>query len=425
MSSHLLSISKTLFALIFFITLEATAQPTVTSFSPSSGPVGTTVTITGTNFNAVPANNIVFFGAVKASVTAATITSLTVTVPAGATYQPISVLDNATDLTGYSSKPFITTFPGSTGIPANFYKPKVDFATNTSPRNVATGDVDGDGKPDLLISNGNSDNISVLHNTSSSGTINTSSFAAKVDFASGTTFIEYVAIGDVNGDGKPDMVIVSNANISVLRNTSVSGTINASSFAAQVDFTSAFTGPVFIAIGDMDGDGRPDLVTANSGASSASVRLNTSASGSISFAAKVDFASGLTSVSVAIGDLDGDGKPDLVVTNAAPAVNTVSILRNTSTPGSVSFAAKVAFATGAIPRSVAIGDVDGDGKPDLVVANNATSPASTTISVLRNTSTSGTISFAAKVDFTAGTAPRYVAIGDVDGDGKPTWWLLI
>ena len=89
---------------------------------------------------------------------------------------------------------------------------------------------------------------------------------------------------------------------------------------------------------------------------------------------------------------------------------------------SSSFAAKVDFTTGAIPRSVAIGDVDGDGKPDLVVANSATSPASTTISVLRNTSTSGSIdasSFAAKVDFTAGTAPRYVAIGDVDGDGKP------
>ena len=413
---------KTIVALLFITTFKVTAQPTISSFTPSNGMLGTGVIITGTNFNAVPANNIVYFGAVKAAVTSGTTSSLTVTVPAGATFEPISVLDNATGLTGYSSKPFITTFtnPAGIGIPANFYKPKVDFTTGTSPRNVATGDVDGDGKPDLVIANGNSNTLSVLRNTSTSGIINASSFAAKVDFASGT-FIEYVSICDVDGDGKQDLVVITNGNISVLRNTSISGIINASSFAAKVDFASGFTGPVFGAIGDLDGDGKPDIVNANSGASSVSVRLNTSTPGNISFAAKVDFPSGLTSVSVAIGDLDGDGKPDLAVTNAESSTNTVSVLHNTSTPGNVSFSTKVAFATGAIPRNVAIGDIDGDGKPDLVVANNATSPASTTISVLRNTSISGVInasSFAAKVDFTAGTAPRYVAMGDADGDGK-------
>ncbi len=414
---------KTIFLLLFLTTLKATAQPTISSFTPSNAMLGTGVMITGTNFNAVPANNIVYFGAVKATVTPGTTSSLTVTVPAGATFEPISVLDNATGLTGYSSKPFITTFtnPAGTGIPANFYKPKVDFATGTSPRNVATGDVDGDGKPDLVIANGNSNTLSVLRNTSTLGNINAASFAAKVDFASGT-FTEYVSIGDVDGDGKQDLVVITNGNISVLRNTSTSGIINASSFAAKVDFASGFTGPVFGAIGDVDGDGKPDIVNANSGASSVSVRLNTSTPGSISFAAKVDFPSGLTSVSVAIGDLDGDGKPDLAVTNAESSTNTVSVLRNTSTTGSISFATKVPFAAGSIPRNVAIGDVDGDGKPDLVVANNNTSPASTTVSVLRNTSTSGIInasSFAAKVDFIAGTAPRYVTMGDADGDGMP------
>ncbi len=113
---------KTVFAFLLFITLKATAQPTISSFTPSSGPVGTIVTITGTNFNAVFANNIVYFGAVKATVTSGITTSLTVTLPAGATYQPISVLNSATGLTGYSSKPFITSFvnPFGTGIPANF-----------------------------------------------------------------------------------------------------------------------------------------------------------------------------------------------------------------------------------------------------------------------------------------------------------------
>ena len=293
--------------------------------------MGTSVTITGTNFNAVPANNIVYFGAVKATVTSGTTMSLTVTVPAGATYQPISVLDNATGLTGYSSKPFITTFtnPFGTGIPANFYKPKVDFTAGTNPRNVATGDLDGDGKPDLVVANGNSDNISVLRNTSTSGSISASSFAAKVDFATGT-FTAYVAIGDMDGDGKPDLVVVNNNNLSVLRNTSTPGSIGLP-LPLKVDFDLVFVGPVFVAIGDVDGDGKPDLVSANSGASSVSVLRNTSTSGSISFAAKVDFPTGLTSVSVAIGDVDGDGKPDLAVTNAAVGINTVSVLRNTST----------------------------------------------------------------------------------------------
>lgn len=415
---------KTIFALLFLPTLKATAQPTVSSFTPSNGMLGTGIVITGTNFNAVPANNTVYFGAVKATVTSGTASSLTVAAPAGATYQSLSVLNNVTGLTGYSSKPFITTFtnPFGTGIPANFYKPKVDFTTGTSPRNVATGDMDGDGKPDLVIANGNSNTISVLHNTSTMGSIGAASFAAKVDFSAGT-FLENVVLSDVDGDGKIDMVAITNANISVLLNTSTLGTINAASFAAKVDFASGFTGPVFGASGDVDGDGKPDIVNANSGGSSVSVRLNTSTPGNISFAAKVDFPSGLTSVSVAIGDLDGDRKPDLAVTNAEAATNTVSILHNTSTMGSVSFNTKVAFATGAIPRNVTIGDVDGDGKPDLVVANNAaTAPVATTVSILRNTSTPGTIdvnSFAAKVDFTAGTSPRFVALGDVDGDGKP------
>src|SRR5471030_1472542 len=92
-----------LIVIAFFSVSRVMAQaPTITSFTPASGPVGTSVTITGTNFNATAANNIVFFGATMATVTAASTTSLTVTVPAGATYQPISVLNGATALTGYS-----------------------------------------------------------------------------------------------------------------------------------------------------------------------------------------------------------------------------------------------------------------------------------------------------------------------------------
>ena len=61
-----------------------------------------TVTITGTNFNTTPANNVVYFGATKATVSASTASSLTVTVPTGATYAPITVLNTGTSLAAYS-----------------------------------------------------------------------------------------------------------------------------------------------------------------------------------------------------------------------------------------------------------------------------------------------------------------------------------
>ncbi len=146
------------------------------------------------------------------------------------------------------------------------------------------------------------------------------------------------------------MLQMNSNTVSVFRNTSTSGSITAGSFAAKVDFTTG-TDPYGIAIGDIDGDGKPDLVVANYSSNTVSVFRNTSTSGSIttgSFAAKVDFTTGTDPYGVAIGDIEG--KPDLVVTNSGS--NTVSIYRNTSTSGSItagSFAAKVDFTTGTNP----------------------------------------------------------------------------
>ncbi|OYU93853.1 MAG: hypothetical protein CFE21_18650 [Bacteroidetes bacterium B1(2017)] len=135
--------------------------------------------------------------------------------------------------------------------------------------------------------------------------------------------------------------------------------------------------------------------------------------GIIDLAFKVDIATGTNPSSLAIGDLDGDGKLDLAVTNYSS--NTVSVYRNIGTNGTVSFATKVDFTTGNNPKSVSIGDIDGDAKPDLTITNYN----SNSVSIFRNTCSSGTISFASKVDFTTGTNPNSAAIGDLDGDGKP------
>ena len=325
-------------------------------------------------------------------------------------------------LTAYSSKPFIVTFTSPQSINSSSFATNVDFTAGSSPWRVAIGDLDGDGKPDLVVVNNSSNTISVYRNIITSGTITSNSFAAKVDFVTGSSPIS-IALGDLDGDGKLDIVVgnLNSPTVSVLHNTSISGSITSSSFAAKVDFTVG-TYPYSVAIGDVDGDGKPDIVVNNEGSSTVSVLRNTSIEGSItssSFATKVDFTTGSNSYSVAIGDIDGDGKPDLAIANYVD--NIVSVYRNTSTIGIISFAAKVDFTTtdnlGALtPWNVAIGDVDGDGKPDLVVSNVG---GNTTISVLRNTSTIGSVSFAAKVDFTAASRPSNIAIGDIDGDGKP------
>jgi hypothetical protein len=411
----------TIFLLMFLSQIVWALIPTITSFTPTSGPVGTTVRITGTNFNSTAANNVVYFGAVKAQVIVATSTLLTVVTPVGATYAPITVTDLTTGLTAYSAQPFIVTY-----ILSPSFARKVDFATGNGPWAVALGDLDGDGKPDIVVTNYDSGAVSVYRNTSTRGSITNSSFAAKVDYATGTKPLG-VAIGDLDGDGKPDLVVVNiditgNSIVSVFRNTSVPGSITISSFAQRVNFP-ASTGQ-FVAIRDLDGDGKPDLAVTD-WTGWISVLRNTSVPGSItssSFAAEVDFETGHYSRGIAIGDLDGDGKPDLAVANGGnntiPGSDLVSVLRNTSVPGSITFAAKVDFKTGEYPIDVALGDLEGDGKPDLVVTNWN----SNTVSVYRNTSTSGSItssSFTAKVDFVAGKGPCGIAIGDLNGDGKP------
>jgi hypothetical protein len=406
-----------------FTNFIAFAQPTITSFAPTSGNVGTSVIVTGANFSTAAANNTVFFGATQALVTTASATQLTVTVPMGATYAPIVVLNTATGLLAYSTTNFTPTFtPNKGSITSLDFDPKVNLTGGSAPFFISLGDLDGDGKADIAVANSGSNTVSVFRNTSSSGTV---SFDTKVDFTTGA-FPNSISLGDVDGDGKTDMAVTnySGNTVSVFRNTSSSGSITASSFSTKVDFTTGGTLPFSVSLGDLDGDGKADMVVSNSSAltsNTVAVFRNTSTKGSItasSFAAKVDFATGSYARSVSLGDLDGDGKLDMAIVNFGG--NTVSVLRNTSSVGSItasSFAAKVDFATGLGPIAVSIGDLDGDGKKDIAVANyNINS-----VSVLRNTGSSGSItasSFATKVDFTVGTFSYSVSLGDLDGDGK-------
>jgi FG-GAP-like repeat/FG-GAP repeat len=138
------------------------------------------------------------------------------------------------------------------------------------------------------------------------------------------------------------------------------------SFEARRDYETGGD-PNWLAIDDLNGDGKLDLATANYTAHSVSVLFNR---GDGSFTAKVDYPTGHGPVSVAIDDLNGDGKQDLATSNEA---HSVSVLLN---DGSGSFRPRRDYSTGGTPASdagspnaVAIGDLNGDGKADLVTAS--------------------------------------------------------
>ena len=240
-----------------------------------------------------------------------------------------------------------TTAPGAT-TPS--FAAQTTFATGTLPESVTAADLSGDGKPDLIVANGSSNTVSVLLNTTLPGAT-TPSFAAQQTFATGSAPVSVTA-ADLNGAGKPDLIVANleSNTVSVLLNTTAPGATTPS-FAAQQTFATG-SEPVPVTAADLNGDGKPDLIVANAGSNTVSVLLNTTALAinSPAFAAQQTSAVGSAPVSGTVADLNGDGKPDLIVGNYSSS--TVSVLLNTTAPGATtpSFAAPQTFATGSEPH---------------------------------------------------------------------------
>jgi hypothetical protein len=313
--------------------------------------------------------------------------------------------------------------------PAVGFAPMQTFAAGTNLAGMVVADFNGDGKPDLAVANaiqGSAGTVSVLLNTTPVGS-STPTFAAAQTFAVGMIPVS-VAVADFNGDGKPDLAVVNentNSTVSVLLNTTPAGASTVS-FAAQQTFAVGF-GAAFLAVPDFNGDGKPDLAvgytSSNNTSTSASVLLNTTPTGAstVSFAAPQTFATGFDGP-LAVGDFNGDGKPDFAVLGQTA----VSVLLNTTATGAstVSFGALQTFANGNNggqgPIDLTVGDFNGDGRPDLAVSlGGGFRDPGNSVAVLLNTTAAGasTASFTTPQIIVTNTIGG-LAVGDFNGDGK-------
>jgi uncharacterized protein (TIGR03437 family) len=229
------------------------------------------------------------------------------------------------------------------------------FAVGKAPYSVAAGDFNRDGNMDLAVANNADDSVTILLGDGAGGF----NPAQGSPVALGKAPPQSIAVGDFNGDGIPDFVTAgSNGRVTVLFGDGTGGFHGAASFAVG-QF------PQSVATADVNGDGKLDIVTANSGANTVTVLLGNGLGG-FTAAAGSPFAVGTTPQAVAIADVNGDGKPDIVAANASD--NTISVLLGDGAGGFTAASASP-LPAGNAPFALAAGDFNGDGRPDVAVAD--------------------------------------------------------
>ena len=239
-----------------------------------------------------------------------------------------------------------------------------------------------------------------------------------------------LAVADLDGDGRPDLVSSSSNSIgtpalNVFRNTTPAGAATPS-FATPTPL-GAISTAWSLAAADVDGDDKLDLISANAGPPDAdgnavSVRINTTAAGAATptFAAPVVFPAGEVPRSVAAVDVNADGRSDLVTANEEGSDGNTVLMNTTTAPGAPSFSSPTGFEAGNAPRSLVAVDVNRDGRPDLATANSGSS-GTAGVTLLLNTTAAGATapSFAGPTPLGTGVSPRGVAAPDLNGDGRP------
>jgi hypothetical protein len=289
---------------------------------------------------------------------------------------------------------------------AGSFASPVYVADGVDPLYLASADLNRDGLPDLVSASFAEGSLTVfLNDKSSPGTLS----APLVLSSPGAS---QVAIGDVNHDGLPDLVS-ADYGVSLFLQTAPGA------FAAPISLYSG--GANWVAVGDLNGDGAMDVALTDS--VGVKVLLHTGASSSTTFAPPVSvftqsanaYVSGANLI--AIADVNGDGANDLIITDpgstggTGPTVNI--LLQNTAAPGT--FRAPISYPIAAqdLSQSIVVTDVDGDGRPDIIIGGQQTVTV-----LLQNHSPAAPGTYMAATIYTAPGANE-IAVADINGDGKP------
>ncbi len=291
------------------------------------------------------------------------------------------------------------------GVGDGTFMSPASFVVPSGPWSLTVTDVNLDGVPDVLVpSIGSGTNVVSILFGVPGGTPSTV-LQSPVSIPTGTSPAD-VAVGDLNRDGWPDLVVANTggANVSVHLGTG-SGT-----FTPPVNYF-AGNGPHAVRLGDFNGDGRTDVVVTNSGGSAGGVNLLLG-NGNGTLQPTLSFPAGVQSRQLTVDDFNADGRPDLAVPNAVS--NDVSILLGfngtTATGGFTN--SGTSYPTGLSPYGIATGDLNLDGKPDMVTAN----VSGNTISVLLGANAG---LFQSGVQYQTAARPIRLAIADFNRDGKP------
>lgn len=273
------------------------------------------------------------------------------------------------------------------------FAPPVHYLVGPNPTDLRLADFNGDGKPDVvclaaLSGDFGESYVTVLFNDGTGGLINRHDYPVGENANSGG-----VDVGDYDGDGHRDFAVASlMTGIHVYRNT------GNGEFALWAHMAVAL-GPTHIASADFNGDDRLDLVICNTDAAQVYLNNGTGFTAGVFLDNFPDTVQG-----IATGDFDNDGQPDFALTGRR-----LSVYRNLG--GGASFD-KAAYLAGENQVGIKTADMDGDGHLDITVSNYLAN----SISVYSN---DGTGHFPNKREWGVGWAPNSHGIGDVNGDGKP------
>jgi hypothetical protein len=357
----------------FFV---AAQSPVISSLNSTVLTTGGTLVISGQNFGANSSSNLVWVGEILASISSASSTSIQITVPSGASGGKVKVLNKTTGLYAYASSEVAINKNGNAASISEKFFEKTTLTSSTTPSapsaaawNVAVhpgtkGDFNNDGKIDFVKVDYNNARVVVFENGTTAG----SSFGAS-DFSSQNFTVNSnpinIATGDLNGDGLIDIVTTHNStNVSILLNTSTGSTISFSSYQSITLNTSSI-----IQIGDVNKDGKEDLLISTRGSSSLNVYLNntTPLSSTISFATVSQISTSASINDIELADLDQDGDLEVILPGPYNGVM-LQILDNTSAGSAFTYnSLTLANTHGKGGWSVKAADLNNDGDLDILL----------------------------------------------------------